>query len=251
MSYLGVISAGWSYLLTCPMAFICCIMAHNHMHVGIFQQKFWNNTYSLFLMFGTGQPPTGIITAHNERHHQEMETDADFVATTLVNSPNNFINLLLFPFFSVAKMYREKPSDLKAWRKVRPRLYRQALLERAVFYASLVLLVVIDWKQCLMTFAVPWVFGQYCLIGINLLQHQDCDHGSELNHSRNLTGSVVNWFLLNNGYHTAHHIKPSMHWSLLPDYHHDQIQPQMDQSLNHQSLSHLIWRRVTRPAKHD
>ncbi|BDS06162.1 fatty acid desaturase [Oceaniferula spumae] len=245
-----VISSGWIYLLTCPLAFICCIIAHNHMHAGTFVRKGWNNTLSVFIMFGSGQPPTGIITAHNERHHQGMESEQDFVKTSLVRSSNNLLNVILFPFFSVAKMYREKPSDLKSWRKRRPKLYRQALLERAIFYSVMLVLLVIDWKQTLLTFAIPWVFGQYCLIAINLLQHQDCDHASDWNHSRNLTGKTGNWFLLNNGFHTAHHLKPSMHWSLLPAYHKKHIEAHMDPSLNHKSLCHLIWCRINRPPRH-
>ena len=250
LHFSGAVTSAWIFLLTCPLAFICCIIAHNHIHAGTFRQKRWNNGLSLLIMLGIGQPPTGIITAHNERHHEEMGSDKDFVKTSLARHSNNFLNLILFPFFSVAKMYREKPSDLKAWKKRRPKLYRQAVLERAVFYSVILALLVINWKQTLLTFAIPWVFGQYCLIAINLLQHQDCDHDSDWNHSRNLTGKIGNWFLLNNGYHTAHHLKPAMHWSLLPEYHRNHVQPHMDPTLNHKSLSHLIWCRINRPTRH-
>ena len=37
--------------------------------------------------------------------------------------------------------------------------------------------------------------------------------------SRNILGSFYNFSRLNLGYHTAHHIKPGLHWSELPKYH--------------------------------
>lgn len=37
--------------------------------------------------------------------------------------------------------------------------------------------------------------------------------------SRNRTGKLYNLRTSNLGYHTAHHIKPYLHWSLLPHYH--------------------------------
>ena len=39
------------------------------------------------------------------------------------------------------------------------------------------------------------------------------------NHSRNHIGRVLNWCLFNNGFHTAHHMRPGLHWSELPDFH--------------------------------
>jgi beta-carotene hydroxylase len=37
--------------------------------------------------------------------------------------------------------------------------------------------------------------------------------------SRNNITSLYNFMRLNLGYHTAHHIKPGLHWSALPEYH--------------------------------
>ena len=78
---------------------------------------------------------------------------------------------------------------------------------------------------------------------INLLQHQSCDFHSEFDHSRNLTGRVLNWLLLNNGYHTAHHMFPSAHWSVLPVIHERVIAPRVHPSLSERSLWLCVWRR--------
>lgn len=159
---LVLLGGSWSRLLrnplavaaSCLMAFVCCIIAHNHMHQPVFHGRFWNRVFQVFLMFGSGQPPTGIITAHNERHHGNPDSEHDFVRTSLVGSRWNFFNLLVFPFRSVVAMVREKPNDLAKWKISRPRLYRQAVLERSVFYAALILLTIVDWQATLL-FLIP------------------------------------------------------------------------------------------------
>lgn len=251
-----VLLAGvWSGLLRHPVAvvaswlfaFVCCIVAHNHMHRPLFRSHGWNGILQLLLMFGSGQPPTGIITAHNERHHGHPDSELDFVRTGLVRSRWNIVNLLVFPFLSVAAMIREKPDDLQRWKSARPRLYRQAVLERSVFYGTMILLLVLDWRATLLFLVLPWIGAQFMLVGVNLLQHQDCDTASEYDHSRNVTGALVNWFLLNNGYHTAHHLRPSMHWSLLPGFHRRHVVPRMNPALDHRSFLGLIIERLRRP----
>jgi fatty acid desaturase len=180
---LVLLGGSWSRLLrnplavaaSCLMAFVCCIIAHNHMHQPVFHGRFWNRVFQVFLMFGSGQPPTGIIAAHNERHHGNPDSEHDFVRTSLVGSRWNFFNLLVFPFRSVVAMVREKPNDLAKWKISRPRLYRQAVLERSVFYAALILLAIVDWQATLLFLILPWLGAQLTLVGINLLQLQDCD----------------------------------------------------------------------------
>jgi fatty acid desaturase len=217
------------------------------MHHPVFRGRLWNGLFQLMLMFGSGQPPTGIITAHNERHHGEPDSERDFVRTSLVGFRWNVLNLLAFPFLSVAAMIREKPGDLRRWKYSRPWLYRQALMERVVFYAAVLMLAALDWQATLCFLITPWLLAQLALVGVNLLQHQDCDTASEYDHSRNVTGAFANWFLLNNGYHTAHHLRPSLHWSLLPDYHRRHVVPRINPALDHRSFSGLLLERLRRP----
>src|SRR5262249_36768360 len=150
---------------------------------------------------------------HNELHHGHNNEETDFVRCSLVHFRWNWLNLLIFPFLSLYAMYRGKPSDLAKWRLYRPSLYRQALIERALTYSAIAVLLALDWHSTLKYCVGPWLFAQWAIISINLAQHQDCEVDSELDHSRNLTGRTLNWLLLNNGYHTAHHLFPGAHWS--------------------------------------
>lgn len=252
---LGLLAGVWSGALRHPLAiaaswlfaFVCCIVAHNHMHLPVFRGRGWNRAFQLVLMFGSGQPPTGILTAHNERHHGHPDSERDFVRTSLARHRWNALNLFAFPFLAIAAMYREKPDDLARWKTASPPLYRQALLERGIFYGALLGLLFLDWRATALFLILPWLAAQLALVGVNLLQHQDCDATSEFDHSRNVTGGLVNWLLLNNGYHTAHHLRPALHWSLLPDFHRRQVLPRMNPALNHRTFAGLLLERLRRP----
>ena len=68
-------------------------------------------------------------------------------------------------------------------------------------------------------FGVSAIFANWSMIFINYIQHVHADPWSEHNHSRNFVRKLGNWFVFNNGYHTAHHESAGLHWSKLPEAH--------------------------------
>lgn len=230
------------WLATAVLAFVACIVKHNHVHCRTFRNRRWNVALDLALGLATGHPTSGIITPHNVRHHAQNQTRRDWVRASLVRFRRNWLNLLAFAFVSVWTMRREKPSDLARWRRERPGLYRRAIAERIVLYGALAALLALDWAATLAHVVGPWLAAQWALVTINLLQHQDCDPASELDHSRNVTGRLINWLFLNNGYHTAHHLRPALHWSLLPALHRAHVAPRIRPGLTERSLAVAVWR---------
>jgi len=241
--WLNLVRGASLLLATYLLAVIALVIKHNHVHSPTFRKMVWNRGFELWLSVLTGHPTSGIITSHNILHHGSNNTDADFVRCSLVKYRSNLLNLLVFFFVSVRTMYREKPTDLVQWRHSRPDLYRQAMVERALTYSFSAVLFFIDWRATLKYCVGPWFFAQWFLVTINLLQHQDCDFSSDFNHSRNITGRILNWLLLNNGYHTAHHLYPAAHWSKLRLIHERVVVPRTDPVLQERSLCLCLWRR--------
>jgi beta-carotene hydroxylase len=231
----------WRFL-TYVLVLVPLVAKHNHNHCCTFHGPRWNRAFAMWLTLLTGMTTTGIITAHNRLHHGSNQDDVDFVRCSLVRFRYNWLNFVVFFFASSAKMWWNRPDDLAIWRQTRPALYRQALIERTAVVALIATLLAIDWRAAVEVFFGPWLFGQWFLVTINLVQHQDCDPHSSHNHSRNLTGRAINWLLLNNGYHTAHHNSPGTHWSELPALHR-RMAPAVDASLNERSLVVCVWRR--------
>jgi len=93
---------------------------------------------------------------------------------------------------------------------------------------SQILLLLLDWRKFLLYVWAPHFFAQWGIVSMNMLQHDGCDpdvdHDSSVevknyNGARNFVGPVINYLTFNNGYHTIHHMKPTLHWSQLPVEH--------------------------------
>jgi fatty acid desaturase len=128
-----------------------------------------------------------------------------------------------------------KSSELALWKSSRPELFRRIALERLALYPPLLTLLAVRPLETLLYVLVPVLVGQWGIIAINHVQHVGCDPDSEFAHSRNFTGRFANWWFLNNGYHTAHHARPDVHWSLLPELH-ERMRPRIRPELERRSL---------------
>jgi len=233
----------WIFLpITCVFTFIACIIKHNHIHCRTFAKRGWNRVFEFLLSFSTGQSVAAIIPVHNERHHAQNHTDEDYVRSSLVNFRRNWLNLLAFPFVVVRLVHQNKTADIAHWRRQKPQLYWRVQGERITVIFLFVTLLLLNWRETLIYFGIPWLFGQWGIVTINLLQHQDCDHNSDFDHSRNVTGKFINWLFLNNGFHTAHHLRPALHWSRLSEFHRQHVEPHMRPELNCRSLFISIWK---------
>ena len=234
---------------TCVLAFLACVIKHNHVHRSVFTSRIWNHVFNYTLAFATGQSTVSVIPVHNDRHHRQNQTEEDCVRSTLVRHKWNWINLLLFPFTAIGQVRKRKGGDFARMASRHPGLARQWQRERLAVLCLALLLLAADTRATLLYCVLPWIFGQWGIVTINLLQHQGCDHDSLYNHSRNITGKWINWLFLNNGFHTAHHMRPGLHWSRLPEWHNRHVAAHIDPELGHPSLALSIWRQFFIPPR--
>ena len=233
----------WAGLLRHPalyvagygLAFIACVVNHNHQHHLTFVPRWLNRFFGVLLTLAMGLPATAVVAMHNFNHHVHNNHEEDFVRASLVRFRWNLLNLLFFPFVALARYAPFKAREMRAWRIERPQLYRQVMLERLVLYPVYLLLLLLDPVETLVYVILPQLFGQWGILAINHIQHDGCDEDSAYNHSRNFVGRWLNWWVFNNGFHTAHHLRPGLHWSLLPEFH-EEIRPEIDPDLQRRSL---------------
>jgi fatty acid desaturase len=230
------------FLATCALAFIGAVITHNTVHCPAFHSKPANKLFQVVLTLTYGHPVSSYVPGHNMSHHKHTQSRMDVMRTTKTRSRWNLLNLLFFMPRVSGSILKGDFAFTKAMRTRRPRWFRQLALEGVVFLAVSVALVCIDFWGWLFIWQLPHMYAGWGIITMNLLQHDGCDESSQYNHSRNFVGKWLNWWVLNNGYHSIHHHTPGLHWSLAAAAHAEQIRPHIHRNLEQPSLLAYLWK---------
>ena len=214
--------------------FCACIINHNHVHTPTCRQAAFNALFGVLLTLAKGHTSAGVILAHNYNHHVYNGKPDDWIRPALAGNGPGIVRLIRFIINAVVSMMRGKRGQADI--VLSDAIVRQMRRERIALFLFIAVLMLIDPRTFLIFVLVPWVVGVLLLIGVNLLQHDECDPDSAYNHSRNFTSRFGNWLCFNNGYHTAHHMDPGQHWSQLPDLHQRKIAPYIDKTLDKKSI---------------
>ncbi|MBC8044691.1 MAG: fatty acid desaturase [Rhizobacter sp.] len=207
------------YVWSLFMAISVSVIAHNHNHVPIWTSRAMNVFQDYWLTLFYGFPAFGWIPTHNRNHHNLNNKEGDYTITYRYSENNNLITLLTYP--SISSYFQQKPIGdyLKhLWEKDRPRFYLAAGQYVALILWCAVALY-IDWRKAVLFILIPHQVALFSVLIFNYIQHVHADEESAVNHSRNFIGTALNVMLFNNGFHTVHHDKSSMHWSETPEAH--------------------------------
>lgn len=236
-------------VLACS-AFVQLITTHNTMHAPLFWSRRANRTWQCVLSTCIGYPVSIYVPVHNLSHHLGLQTPRDVLRTTEVRHRSNLLNLVHQMAMGTVHLHLLHFAYLGTMRRSRPKWFAQVCWEGATVtaYFTAIALVVGPLAMLALVFA-PAVAGQVLMVGFGYVQHDGCDHESAYDHSRNFLSPVFNWFICDNGYHTAHHNKPGLHWSLGKATHHRDVVPHMDPRLDEPSLLAYLWRAFVWPGK--
>ena len=226
-------------LLSSLFCFSACIINHNHVHSSLFRRAHHNTLFGLLLTLARGHSSAGVILAHNYNHHVHNGNSNDWIRPQLAGSGPGIVRLLRFVAAAVGSMARGKRQA--SAELLPPDIRRRLSQERMLLWMFVAALLLVDVRTSLVFVALPWGVGVLLLIGVNLLQHDQCRPGLQFNHSRNFIGRLGNWFFFNNGYHTAHHMNPALHWSRLPQWHCEHVAPLIDKDLEQRSILRYLF----------
>jgi fatty acid desaturase len=206
-----------------------------------------NSLWQVVLTLTYGHPVASYVPGHNLSHHQHTESRRDVMRTDKARFRYNLFNLMFFTASISGSIMGAEWGYAKWSFRRRPRWARQLLFEAVVLIAVVVALFALDWRKALLYVVVPWQYAAWGIVTMNLLQHDGCDAESPWNHSRNFVGPILNWLAFNNGYHSVHHLKPTLHWSLAPEAHAALIAPHIDPRLDEPSMPAYVWRTFVLP----
>ena len=227
--------------INCLLSFICAVIVHNTIHVPIFKRRWMNKLFQIILYFIYGHSTSGYVPGHNFSHHKYTQSAKDAIRTSKARFRINFFNQLFFFFIMSGDIIKGEIRFARKMYRIRPEWFRQYALEMFLVFGSKLVLLFINWKCFLLFVFIPHQYAAWGIVGTNFFQHDGCDETHPYNHSRNFVGKFLNFILFNNGYHGAHHIKPNLHWSLLPAFHEEKLAPFNHPSLNKNSLTSYLF----------
>ncbi len=231
----------WLFIAACYFAVSITTITHNHNHLRIWKNKWLNRVQDFWLTGLYGFPVFAWIPTHNKNHHKFNNREGDYTITYRVSERNNLLTLLSYP--TISSYFQQKPiRDYLGtlWRKRRSEFW-WCMAQYAFIITYVAGALILDWKKGLLYVVIPQQVGLFSVLVFNYLQHVHADEEDEWNHSRNIINPVFNFFMFNNGYHTIHHNKPGLHWSLAGEEH-AKIADNVDPSLNERSFWWLLLR---------
>ena len=230
---------GWiSFLLvplSCVFFYICFTINHNQLHLGIFKTNWANILTNILLSLCTGVPVTMIYLPHVQNHHPNPCTKNDWSGAHLAEGYQGIWRAIVYVFRAQIAPMKLRPrspfSGLTSYRKI------SFLLESLALGTFFLYGLIAHPGSFFLHVVLPWFISVNILVLVNFALHDGCDYESEKNHFYTFTSKIGNYFLLNNGYHLAHHEKPGMHWSLLPEFYNNSIKPTC--CIDHEKVSIL------------
>jgi beta-carotene hydroxylase len=248
------LSLKWYYLVplifaNCLLSFFCATIVHNTIHCPVFKDRRLNRIFQVILSFTYGHPVSAYVPGHNFSHHKYTQTDKDNIRTSKARFKWNLLNQLLFFYIMSIDILKSEMRFTKKMKKEKPRWYRQYMIENVLLNVAKIALLIIDWRAFLLVVVIPHQYAAWGIVGTNFWQHEGADETHPYNHSRNFKGKWLNWWAFNNGYHGMHHLRPGLHWSLLPKYHEKYIAPYIHPNLDQKSLTVYCWKAYIWPGK--
>jgi len=210
-------------LCVVPLAVLSMFVApinHHHQHLNTFHSAAVNRLYDLALSLQTGIAPYAWVLHHNLGHHrnylnqrphpQPDESRWTRADGSTMGRVEYTIDLLLhhqLDIFRVGRSY--------------PKFFRPFLLMKIPLWTILGLALYFNPTNAILCILLP---GYITLAHTawSTYEHHAGKHPTDhLDASYNNLNPIYNFLTCNLGYHTAHHKRPGVHWSLLPGIHED------------------------------
>ena len=225
------------WILLAFAVFTATLINHNHRHLCTFDNAWLNRTLNCLLTVAIGAPSTRLHAIHTYNHHKEYRTTDDWAHYSLAGSGRGVRRVLSYyarAALRIARMRKTLPMS--------PQESRELRIEYAVLFLWLAAWLAFDALPALVVLVPAWLGGQMILLIANLVNHDYCDLESPYDLARNFHSRIENWVFLNNGFHTAHHRRTSLHWSKLREVHESHFSDKCDPDLQSNSFLAYFFR---------
>jgi fatty acid desaturase len=190
---------------------------HNHGHLPVFRARALNAAYDAVLTLVTGYPTALWELHHNLGHHHHLLEPEKDVATILDHRTGRPVSRV---WYMLRGNWTILPDSFRIAQQQaargRTRLLYKLVGELAAQVVVLALLVAWNAKLAVAFVVVPNLFAAGLVWWESYVHHLQVPGEDVYSASVTVEGERFNRFNFNIGHHTAHHEKPTLHWSLLP-----------------------------------
>jgi len=209
---LAPIGVAVAYLRT-----FCAFVQHNHAHLPVFRHQPLNRLFDVLLAQNTGYATALWQLHHNLGHHRHYLDPASDVAR--VTRTGKQVRMSRW-FYALRGNLTIVPDSIRIALAEKPAI-RGALLRRLAVDLLLQLAItaaLCAWQPALTFwfFVLPNLLASFLVWWESYPHHLDMPATDAYDASMTSESRAYNRFTFNIGHHTAHHQKPTLHWSLLP-----------------------------------
>lgn len=211
----------WAMLIAWAVVFyvrtFCAFAQHNHAHLPVFNSTLLNRLYDSLLAQNTGYPTSLWELHHNRGHHRHfLEPDRDVAAITYPGT-TRVMSRWMYALRGNLLIHRDAIriglAELRAGKKS---LLPKLAVETALQFAVAGLLLTWNWQLALAFVVVPNFLSAFLIWWQSYPHHHEMPCTEVYSGSMTVESEAYNRVTFNIGHHTAHHEKPTLHWSLLP-----------------------------------
>ena len=192
----------------------CGAWSHHHQHCMVFKYAWLNRLLELSHFFHIGICSHAWILHHVVGHHQHY-LDQTKDESAWKDSKGQRMGLLKYTLVGTLTAYP------RIWKSgLRYSKHLNVFIPMALLSLGLLgFLFYFNWVNALLVYLIPMILGLTVVFAATYDHHSGLDADDPYQASYNVTDPAYNLCTGNLGYHTAHHLKQSMHWSRLPKYH--------------------------------
>lgn len=215
----------WYLIIILPIAIRGLhLVEHNHAHLKIFRQNLLNQVLDWIFFISNGVPVECYEMHHVHNHHRFAQEYSDEHRDW--SSTFAFENTR-YPDKPMGRLYYCLTYAPLAWlhcwievlRRPGTRMFKRFIISFTLCMGISITLVILNPVQYALWFGFPWALAYIGMANANYDHHRDCKHTTPYNSARDNLSYTFRSFGFNIGYHIEHHMKPTLHWSLLPDLH--------------------------------